>query len=114
MQDYIDVALGDFTETGTSAAVYFVSTDEVPLDFADPQLHAQLDDALERLRANEWTVEESFSNWWESFQQYQDSTVEQVCQCLRPAHALPSAVSGNSACSRSHVLLYVCLPRGLS
>ena len=70
------------------------------------QVHAQLDDALARLRSSPWTLPESFSSWWEDFQVFQGGAVQQVCGAVAipVCHASASRCPLDSSCVQSSLI----------
>jgi hypothetical protein len=73
LRDWIDVGDKYFQATGESAALYFVSTDDVPIDFSTSATQAAMTAAAADIAAESVVLDASLSSWLAGFQEHQQA-----------------------------------------
>ena len=67
-RDYVQVSQDIFQTEGDDVALYFLSTDAVPIDFASQKIRTDMTAAADAMRANPYTLPGTFDSWLEAFE----------------------------------------------
>ena len=67
-RDYVHVDQDIFQTEGDSVALYFLSTDAVPIDFSSQAIRDDMAAAADAMRANPYALRGTFDSWLEAFE----------------------------------------------
>lgn len=65
LKDWLDASTDYFTSSGASTGIYMRD-----VDFADPQIHAQMVQMVEAFRQDRWVLDYTVRSWFEEFTEY--------------------------------------------